>query len=371
MTEAEKEKQYWLALLRAPKMTALRFWALLKHATVQDLFDHPKIAIKEWAPHAQAMEMLAYLKSPNWQAVASDIAWEQRSDLHHILPFYDARYPALLREIAVPPPVLFIQGQLSVLCSAQIAIVGSRQSTPLGNEMARYFSMGLAEKGMVITSGLAVGIDAAAHSGALSVSGKTVGVLGTGPERVYPVTNRDLFRRILDAGGAIITAYPVGVPVYPHYFRARNRIISGVSRGVLVVEAGLRSGALVTARYAAEQGREVFAVPGSPRHHLSRGCHALLKMGAKLTEDIADILEELMCYPDTLSTSARFILDKEAYKLLECVGFMPTTIGQIQARSGLCTQYAITQALYLAEQGYIVPVVGGYMRVHSSSSSFR
>jgi DNA processing protein len=217
--------------------------------------------------------------------------WLATSD-HHLIALGDPRYPARLLEIADPPTLLFARGRLELLQAPALAIVGSRHASAQGIETATAFARALADAGLVIVSGLALGIDGAAHRGALAGVARSIAVLGTGPDRVYPARHRDL-AHALAADGLLLSEFAPGVGVLAAHFVRRNRVISGLSRGVLVVEAALRSGSLTTARSAVEQGREVFAIPGSIHSPLARGCHALIKQGAKLVESADDVLEEL------------------------------------------------------------------------------
>ncbi|GIX31664.1 MAG: DNA processing protein DprA [Porticoccaceae bacterium] len=209
-----------------------------------------------------------------------------------ILPLTDPLYPSLLREIPDPPPWLFVRGRPEALSLPQIAIVGSRRASRFGLAQAERFAAQLAAGGFAITSGLAVGIDAAAHRGALR-TGVTVAVLGSGLARIYPRQHRELAEEIVAGGGALVAELPPEAPPLPHHFPRRNRILSGLALGVLVVEAAAQSGSLITARHALEQGREVFAVPGSLHNPLSRGCHRLIREGAVLVECAADLVAEL------------------------------------------------------------------------------
>ena len=233
----------------------------------------------------------AGLRRVDWDAVRRD-----RDTLRHlgasIVPIGTGAYPARLAAIASPPPVLYCRGDPLLLDRAQIAIVGARAATRGGRERARALARDLAACGMVVTSGLALGVDAAAHRGALDAAAPSVAVLATGPERIYPRSNAGLARDLLESG-ALVTERAPGTPPLPGNFPRRNRLISGLGLGVLVVEASLRSGSLITARLAAEEGREVFAVPGSVDNALSRGCHALLRDGAKLVESVVDVLDEI------------------------------------------------------------------------------
>ena len=202
---------------------------------------------------------------------------------NHVVHFQDAAYPALLKQIADPPPLLFVRGDRDYLAQPQLAIVGSRNPTHTGRALAREFAAHLASFGLTITSGLASGIDGAAHQGAIEAGGTTLAVTGTGLDRVYPARHRDLAHRVAE-NGALVTEFPPGTAPLAANFPRRNRLISGLSLGTLVVEAALRSGSLITARSALEQGREVFAIPGSIHNPLARGCHALIRDGAKLVE---------------------------------------------------------------------------------------
>ena len=233
----------------------------------------------------------AFLAAPGWDRVEPDLRWAE-DESHHILTLHDLAYPRLLREIADPPPLLFVHGNPALLSRPQIAIVGSRNPSAGGRSLAEDFARSLCRSGLIVTSGMALGIDAASHQGALRAKGGTIAVAGTGPDRIYPARHRSLAQAIVEQG-AIISEFSLGTPALPGNFPRRNRIISGLSLGVLVVEAACKSGSLITARLAAEQGREVFALPGSIHNPLARGCHRLIRQGAKLVEDIGDILEEL------------------------------------------------------------------------------
>ena len=205
----------------------------------------------------------------------------------------DLDYPALLAEIPDPPPLLFIAGDRALLDRPQLGMVGSRRASKPGLDTAKAFARSLAGAGFVVTSGLALGIDGAAHQGALDVKGATIGVLGTGIEKLYPQRHRQLAANMVAEGGAVISELPLDAPPHASNFPRRNRIISGLSLGVLVVEASVASGSLITARLAAEQGREVYAIPGSIHHPGARGCHQLIREGAILVETVEHILEGL------------------------------------------------------------------------------
>ena len=232
-------------------------------------------------------------REPNVRDGASAaLAWLERAD-QHLLMWDAPEYPALLAEIPDPPPLLFVAGDARILDRPQLGMVGSRRASRPGLDTAAAFARSLAGAGFVITSGLALGIDAAAHQGALDVGGATIGVLGTGLEKLYPQRNRQLAARMAAEGSAVVSEFPLDAGPVASNFPRRNRIISGLSLGVLVVEASVASGSLITARLAAEQGREVYAIPGSIHHPGARGCHQLIRDGAVLVETVEHILEAL------------------------------------------------------------------------------
>ena len=239
----------------------------------------------------------------------------------HLLMWDDPAYPALLAEIPDPPPLLFIAGNPALVDKPQLAIIGSRRASPPALGTAAAFARSLAKGGFVITSGLALGIDGAAHQAAIDVGGATIGVLGTGIQKLYPQRHRTLAQRMLEQGSALVSEFPLDAGPLPANFPRRNRIISGLSLGVLVVEAGLASGSLITARLAAEQGREVFAIPGSIHHPGAKGCHQLIRDGALLVESIEHILESLRGWQN-LSPAP---VDKPAHPLVALLLAAPQT----------------------------------------------
>lgn len=232
-------------------------------------------------------------RDPNVRDGASAaLAWLERPG-QQLLMWDDQNYPALLAEISDPPPLLFVAGNATILDRPQLGMVGSRRASRPGLDTANAFAKSLAGAGFVITSGLALGIDGAAHQGALDVGGATIGVLGTGIEKLYPQRHRSLAARMIDEGSAVVSEFPLDAGPNASNFPRRNRIISGLSLGVLVVEASVASGSLITARLAAEQGREVYAIPGSIHHPGAKGCHQLIRDGAVLVETVEHILEAL------------------------------------------------------------------------------
>lgn len=280
----------------------------------------------------------------------------------------DDRFPPLLREAAGAPCWLFVNGEPELLSLPQIAIVGSRSASPGGADTAARFAGHLAEAGFVITSGLALGIDAAAHCGALDAGGHTIAVAATGPDRVYPAVNRDLAQQI-STKGAVVSEFPPGTPVQRSNFPRRNRIISGLATGVLVVEAGQRSGALITARHATEQAREVFAVPGSIHSPLTKGCHRLIREGATLVETGTDIVDQLGSLVGAAAAatepvfakqhSGRSTLDPEYQNLLAAMGWDPVTVDLLVSRAGLTAEQVSSMLLILEMEGCVDQLPGG------------
>ena len=289
--------------------------------------------------------------------------WCSEAD-NSLITLADDGYPALLLEIPDPPVVLYVKGKPDMLQRPSIAVVGSRNATTQGTNNARHFSEHLSRQALTVVSGLALGIDSAAHQGGLEGCGSTVAVIGTGADIVYPARNRELAHRIADQG-CIISEYPPGTPPLAANFPRRNRIISGLSQGVLVVEAAEQSGSLITARMAAEQGREVFAIPGSIHSPLSRGCHFLIKQGAKLVETAQDILEELR--PETINrqspvapmiSSANDIADP----VLTEMGFDTIHLDELALRCNIECGTLTARLLVLELAGHVETVAGGFYR---------
>lgn len=275
---------------------------------------------------------------------------------HHLVHWGDPRYPPALLALGHSPPVLYFVGDAAILQQPAFAIVGSRSATAQGRENAQAFARALSDAGLVIVSGLALGIDGAAHEGALEGRAGTLAVVGTGLDRVYPARNRDLAHRIAARGG-ILSEFPPGTPPLEFHFPRRNRIISGLSRGVLVVEAALHSGSLITARYAGEQGRDVFAIPGSIHSPLSKGCHKLIREGAKLVETAQDVLEELGLVPPGLQSDADAPMSEGA--VLDALGGDPANVDTLVARTGLAPEEVIVQLTAFELAGDVASLPGG------------
>jgi DNA processing protein len=295
--------------------------------------------------------------------------WRAGGDDRHVLTIDHPAWPPALLQAPDPPLLLYVQGDASCLAAPSVAIVGSRQPSVQGADNARQFAARLAAEGWVIVSGLAQGIDAAAHEGALAAGARTIAFMGTGPDTVYPSRHRALARRIASQG-ALVTEYAPGMPPLPEHFPQRNRLIAGLTQGTLVVEAALKSGSLITARLANEAGRDVWAIPGSIHAAQSRGCHALIKQGAKLVESPEDVLEELRL-PAT-PAQARLALDDAADApppdpLLQALGHDPVTLDALLARTGWPAADLSARLLELELDGHVARLPGGlYQRRHSA-----
>jgi DNA processing protein len=314
-----------------------------------------------------------FLSSKQAALSAVERAWLE-NPRHHVVPFTDSRYPVLLRKVQRHPLALYVMGNPEVLNDPQLAIVGSRNPTAQGQETAHEFSEYLAGRGLAITSGLALGIDSAAHRGALRAQGITLAVLGSGVDVIYPRSNLPLAGEI-QQHGALISGFPLGTAPRREHFPQRNGIIAGLSLGTLVVEAARRSGSLITARLAANQGREVFAIPGSIHSPLSRGCHELIRQGAKLTETAHDILSELNfseffalapgahAGPAAAANPASG-MDKEHKILLDALGFDPADLDTLIVRTGFKAEAVSSMMLILELEGHVQAAPGGrYSRV--------
>lgn len=296
------------------------------------------------------------------EAVDRSIEWASQPG-QTILTLADETYPQALLEIADPPTLLYVRGNAELLQKRGLAMVGSRNATPQGLQTAENFAKALAAKGLCIISGLALGIDAAAHRGALAGDGDTVAVIGTGADRIYPARNKELALAIVDRG-AVISEFPLGTPAIAANFPRRNRIISGLSRGVLVVEAAPESGSLITARLAGEQGREVFAIPGSIHSPVARGCHKLIKQGAKLVETASDVLEELGNFEvpaKQAEPSPRINEDP----LLAALGHDPCSLDDLVEYTGKSADQLLPELLILELSGRIATLPGNrYQRLN-------
>lgn len=347
-----------------------------------NIFSAPFSALHKVVSERIAYALLAAPSDATQALIERTLAWLQQPG-NQLFTLADGNYPRALLDTADPPLMLYVKGRAELLARPSLAVVGSRNATAQGIANADRFAEILSQRGLTIVSGMALGVDAAAHQGGLrgaaggnAEAGSTVAVIGTGADIVYPARNRGLAHQIAEAG-CIVSEYPLGMPGIAANFPRRNRIISGLARGVLVVEAALQSGSLITARMAAEQGRDVFAIPGSIHSPLSKGCHQLIKQGAKLVESAQDILEELGAFRDAtvVQTNAEAApvepsntgdlgtdADNGKEKLLALLGYDPVGLDVLVARSGGDVATLSGQLLELELAGCIEVLPGGIYR---------
>lgn len=364
----------WLRFRHAPKLSIGTLYKLLERfgSTRRIL----QASAGTLADAGLSRETIAYLLQPDLPAaIELSLEWADQQG-NTIVSFDHPAYPPLLKTIHNPPLLLYVRGNVNLLADPQLAIIGSRNPTTGGYENAKSFAEHFSRSGLVITSGLALGIDSAAHQGALAQSAPTIAVMATGADQIYPARHKKLAAAILEQG-ALVSEMPLNTKPLPELFPQRNRIISGMSLGVLVVEAAQRSGSLITARLAMEQSREVFALPGSIHNPLARGCHHLIRQGAKLVESAQDVLEELapqiksILKQDSALTFAHAPesepLDAEYDRLLKALGFDAISIDQIAQRSGLAPKEVASMLLILELQGLVCAEPSGlYSRVQGN-----
>ncbi|WP_188152044.1 DNA-processing protein DprA [Teredinibacter waterburyi] len=373
-----------LLLLRLPGVGAATYWKLVERfSSPNAVLSAPLESLADLLTPEAIQQLREFRERGEESAlvdkVRADIKW---ADQHNVVVMDTdhPNYPELLREIKRPPPILYVAGDVNRLSMPQIAVIGSRSPSPSGRSSAYDFSAALASAGFTITSGLALGVDTEAHKGALSVRGYTIAVLGTGLDVLYPQRNKSLADQILHNGGAIVSEFPLGTSAQPANFPQRNRIISALCYGTLVVEAAVRSGSLITARYAVQQNRELFAIPGSIHNPLARGCHALIKDGAKLVETAQDIVDELKGFlsmqwqqlsfdriPDTSAVAAEIVGNEEEDRVLQALGYEATSIDNLVDRTELPVGEVMACLLTLELKGLVANVGTGYMRIKQSN----
>lgn len=373
----QSEHGFWIFLSCLPKFGARRQQAILEQIPdFQQLLTHNAATLKALGLAAETIDALqAWRRQDSAHPVIASADGIYRDCLRTgtaILTIADADYPEPLRHIHDGPLVLYVRGDRSLLGREQIGIVGSRNATRAGLEHARSFAAALGQKGLLVTSGLALGVDGAAHAGALDAGFPTVAVIGNGVDKPYPYRHRTLSERIAGEG-VIVSEYPPGTSAKAGHFPRRNRIISGLSRGILVVEAGLKSGSLITARLALEQGREVFAIPGSVHNPLARGCHHLIRQGAKLVETVDDICEELGGWWTSqnegdsssviMKRPATEGLDSREIAVLEALGYDPQSTDDLCSVTGLPADQLMQSLLLLELQGLVDSAPGGFQRI--------
>jgi DNA processing protein len=347
----------WIDLSLVPGLGSSRFRSLLSaFGLPTQVLKATRSQLSRVVPESLAAGILEKNRGPE---IEKAIRWAEGPG-HAVLTLADGAYPRQLLEIPDPPALLYVSGNAQLLASQALALVGSRNATPQGLENAHAFARTFSEAGLTIVSGLAIGVDSAAHRGGLQGRGSTIAVLGTGIDVTYPRRNGALATEI-SSRGALVSEFPLGTEPHAGNFPRRNRLISGLARGCLVVEAALDSGSLITARFAADQGREVFAIPGSIHSPLSKGCHALIKQGAKLVESAQDVLEELGVSGRAAASAPETV---PGHALLEKMGFDPCDIDELIGRSGLPVEVVTAALLELELEGRIAGLPGGlYQRI--------
>ena len=353
----------WLQLSLTPGLGASTLRNLLgKFGLPRDVLARSRAELASFlAP--ETLEALGSARVRDAVARARDWAGAEE---HFVITLADESYPRSLLEIADPPAVLYAHGRVELLQRPALAIVGSRNASAQGESNAAHFAQALSAAGLTIVSGLALGIDAAAHRGGLSGAGSTIAVLGTGVDVVYPSRNAELASEIARRG-LLVSEFALGTPAIAHNFPRRNRLISGLARGCLIVEAAIASGSLITARSAADQGRDVFAIPGSIHSPLSKGCHALIKSGAKLVESADDVLAELAGFQPTARASTLVSVPGADTGLLAVMGHDPVDVDSLCARSGLSPEEVSSQLLRLELDGRVTALPGGlYQRLEKA-----
>ncbi|TMP18568.1 DNA-protecting protein DprA [Pseudoalteromonas sp. S2721] len=359
MAQVSGKLSHWLAFYLCKGLGIKSLIALSQKQPLDELF---KLSSLELQQLGLSQSQADNLVNTDWQLVAH--YQEQISTLKiKVISYFDSNYPPLLKQIASAPILLFCLGNTELLRSPQIAIVGSRNATPTGLEIAAEFAHQLSSVGMTVTSGMALGIDGAAHKGALAGTGNTIAVLGTGIDIAYPKRHSLLIKQVAERG-LLVSEFLPGTAANAANFPRRNRIISGLSLGVLIVEAQIKSGSLVTVRYALEQNKEVFAVPGSIKGPLSEASHFLIKQGAKLTENISDILDEVSFFcENSLYSIEQPIADEPDCPVFKSIGCEVTSVDQITQRSQLPVDEVQARLLDLELADKIERVLDGYIRL--------
>ena len=355
---------YWLMLLKAPHVGVRSFYKALEiFETPEQVFSASKAQLKDCGLFRKAA--IDFIEKNDKSLVAPDLSWAKTKDCH-ILTLIDKAYPEQLKTLADPPPVLYVRGNVDCLSEPQLGIVGSRNPSVSGKKHAQDFAQSLSKQGIIVTSGMASGIDASAHIGALEADRPTIAVCGTGLDRIYPAKHKSLAHQIATKG-ALVSEFCIGTAPIAANFPRRNRIISGLSLGVLVVEASIKSGTMITAKLAADQNREVFAIPSTIDNPLSKGCHQLIKQGAKLVENIADILDELQLptsyspdqMTDAISTKD---VDNTPSVLLKYLSYEAISIDEMVEKSGLSPQIITQELLLLELENRVIKIEGrGYL----------
>ncbi|MCU7553640.1 DNA-processing protein DprA [Alteromonas sp. ASW11-19] len=359
----------WLTLSVCPGTKPADWLALLDQTglTPDKLVATPEPALSEAWPAYQ--NLFTLLTASDNVHVHSALEWAAADPCHYLVGYSDPRYPALLKHLRHPPLLLYCMGNLACLGRPQLAVVGSRRATIAGKANATAMAADLSQRGITVVSGLATGVDKAAHEGALRGEGSTIAVIGTGPDQTYPRQHVSLQQAILDGGGCLVSEYPPGTPPRPYHFPRRNRLIAAMSLGTLVVEAKIRSGTLITANLAANMGKDVFAIPGNIQNPQTEGCHWLIQQGAKLVTGIDDILDELPAVAAETGLAGDTDPQKSEVnslatdKLLASVDLDVTPVDVIAERNTLPVSAVMAALLEYELRGLVAAVPGGYVKL--------
>lgn len=365
MNNSEAHLSAWLTLCFCPRVGGKIMTRLLAVDSPENILQYSTDKLRSLG---LSSAQIIYLQKPINAEVEKCLEWQNESDINIILPLTSALYPKLLSEISAPPPVIFVKGDPLTLSEPQVAIVGSRNASLEALDCAKQFAGAIVQHNYVVTSGLALGVDGYAHHGAIEAKGKTIAVLGSGLDKIYPAKHRLLAQRIID-NGALVSEFRPDAPPRAENFPRRNRIISGLSTGVLVVEAAERSGSLITARYANEQGREVFALPGSIQNPTAKGTNGLIKAGAKLVSSPDDIFDEIGALTECAISHQPSLFEQEVIteqlpfpEVFATVGSEATPVDIIAERCQTPVHEIMMQLLELELQGFIAAVPGGYIK---------
>lgn len=369
-----------LALLQVPQLGAQRIGRLLSEIDFAEFCQYDKTALKQIGWNERQIQ---HWLNPERKWIEQALQWAE-GDQQQILTLFDDDYPFLLKQISTAPPVLFVRGNVKNLSLPQIAIVGSREHSHYGEYWAGYFAAELVKNYLAITSGLAIGIDGFCHQRAIAENGITIAVLGSGLDQIYPTRHKKLAEQIIETNGALVSEFFPRQPPLAENFPRRNRIISGLSLGTLVIEATMNSGSLITARYALEQGREVFALPNAVQNHYSEGCHKLIKEGALLVENVSDILDSIAWQRQILQIQPSLFEQKAAQQvpllepkssknlpeltacqqiLFEQITLVPISIDDLTKATNLSVETALIELLNLELLSVIKQVNGGYVKI--------